>query len=238
MVNAIRSICDCADLPCDVHSKAWLMDADAVRLELQRAAAKGPQELDRVVNSRDSLGYTPIAHAMINNDALTFAAFLETSVVDFASKDQWDRSLVQLFYLLTPTSESRAMHDAASRFLQAAGGPPLPPLLTPRQLPKFPGMDVAEGWDAPTRTLPWSPVSEWTHSTTVDDVDASKVSWADIVDKYISVGRPVVIKGALRDCVSEMKQWSKTSIKNSILSNTTFRAFSGLCTRRLLTLLP
>ena len=107
------------------------------------------------------------------------------------------------------------MHSAASAFLQryhhhgrdggkhAPGPPPLPPLLAgvAKQLPKVAGLDVAEGWDPPTRTLPWAPVSVWEGSAMVDDVDARKVSMADIVDKCV---RPCVlacVRACMRACV-------------------------------------
>jgi len=223
MVNTIRSICDCADLECDLAGKTWVMDPDAVREAIEATNL----HVWKFVNSQDKLGYTPAHLALMNNDALTFAVLLQTDALDFSAEDAWGHSVVQMLYFLTPTREAFAMHDAASKYLQARGGPALPPLLKARQLDKFPGMDAAEGWDPTSRTTSWEPLSEWDGTDKIDDVDASEVSWADIVDKYISVGRPVVIKGALRDCVEEMKLWGKENVQNSRLSNVTFRAFSG-----------
>ena len=227
MVNTMRSICDCAELDCDLAGRVWLMDVDAIRDTIE--SMKAHADVREMVNKPDALGFTPAALAIINNDALTFAALLNTGTVDFSATDVWGHSVVQLLYLVTPTPEAEAMRAAASRFLQEHGGPELPPLLrsVARQLPKVEGLDVATGWDPTTRTLPWAPVSVWTKSLLVDDVDASQVTMADIVDKYISAGRPVVIKGALRNCVKELRQWSKESLRQSVLANVTYKAYSG-----------
>ena len=224
MVNMLRSICGCTDLNCSLAGYVWLMDPDAIRQSIEAA-----REIRATVNNADELGYTPPGLAIINNDPIAFAALLDSGVVDFSTQDAWGHSVVQLLYMVTPTTAVQAMHEATDLYLQARGGPGLPPLLvgTPRQLPKVPGLDVAEGWDPTSRTLPWSPLANWTGSSVVDDVDATTVSMADIVDKYVTVGRPVVIKGALRNCVNELRQWSKESMRNSALANTTYKAYSG-----------
>jgi hypothetical protein len=121
MVNTIRGLCGCADLPtCDLHGKTAVLDPDAVRdavAEHRRKAggARAAASTRALVNAKDSLGYAPAALALMNNDALTFAALLETDALDFAAEDVWGRSLVQVLYTLTPTKQARAMHDAVSR---------------------------------------------------------------------------------------------------------------------------
>ena len=84
---------------------------------------------------------------------------------------------------------------------------------------------MATGWDPTTRTLPWAPLAQWNGSTVVDDVDASKVSMSDIIDKYISIGRPVVIKGGLRQCTDAMKLWGKEALKQSQLADVMYKAY-------------
>ena len=39
---------------------------------------------------------------------------------------------------------------------------------------------------------------------------------------YVSVGRPVVIKGALRDCKEALRLWSKENVRKSELANVAY----------------
>ena len=148
------------------------------------------------LNEQDAFGNTAAHIAAGQVDLVTLAELLRLGADSTDLRNTWGHSVSDLLSLAQPQLKIKAVDSHT--------GQPTNEIL--REAPatqKCALFAGPRGWMPDSETFPWGPLAEWNDRSEIQVVDAKAVSLADVITKFVSVGRPVVIRNILAGTMGE-----------------------------------